>query len=341
MSLCRGVRDDPKMGDSEERPKARWSMTQGTKLGLLVSLALLITILLLLSDHVANNNDVRPAELTSAGTQVAQGITTPGTQNVEPAGLITGASDMEPIQPIPIVQEMMVRQAPPVIDIGPARTGELELIANNSVATNMRVAPPVKIDNAEVTVLGEPRRVQQDPLLQNEFVPVAPGNTQVATVTPPVTAAVAAPKSFQHKAQSGDTVSKMARKYYGLDTKSNRDLIVGANRSLKGSPDKIEVGKTYTIPVKPGTVSAAQAAAAIPAAPVAPVAATVVAPVPAVDPAERTYVVKSGDNLWKIAKEQCNNVNAVDQIKKMNADVLKNGIDLKVGSKLRLPAKKS
>ena len=52
-------------------------------------------------------------------------------------------------------------------------------------------------------------------------------------------------------------------------------------------------------------------------------------------------MVKPHDNLWKIARDQCNDVNLVDQIKKMNAGSLKNGIDLKVGSKLRLPAKKS
>jgi nucleoid-associated protein YgaU len=202
----------------------------------------------------------------------------------------------------------------------------------------------------------------EDPLLSKGFVPVANGahdsaaSAQTVTQTPPTPAA---PKSFEYKAMAGDTVSKMARKYYGLDTKGNRDLIVAANKSLKGDPNKIEVGKTYIIPVKPGSVSAAQAAAA-------PVAAAVSAPLvsqptavqtpaqvttpttpatpptaaPASDSAERSYTVRQGDNLWKIAKEQCGDVNSLDQLKKLNADVLKNGIDLKVGTKLKLPAKK-
>lgn len=160
-------------------------------------------------------------------------------------------------------------------------------------------------------------------------------------------APVVAPKSFDHTARPGDTVSKMARKYYGLDTKSNRDLIIAANKTLKANPNKIEVGKSYTIPVKPGSISAAQAAAApVAAAMVTPVVAPTaqlapVAPVaPAaepVKPAERIYVVKPGDNLWKIAKEQCKDINKLNEIKKLNADVLKSGVDLKVGTKLRLP----
>ena len=38
-------------------------------------------------------------------------------------------------------------------------------------------------------------------------------------------------------------------------------------------------------------------------------------------PAERTYTVKTGDNLWKIAKEQCKDIAQVDELKKLNAGV--------------------
>jgi nucleoid-associated protein YgaU len=51
------------------------------------------------------------------------------------------------------------------------------------------------------------------------------------------------------------------------------------------------------------------------------------------------YVVKDGDRLWKIAREQCGSPSFVAQIKEMNKDVLKGSDDLKIGMKLKLPPK--
>jgi len=52
------------------------------------------------------------------------------------------------------------------------------------------------------------------------------------------------------------------------------------------------------------------------------------------------YVVKEGDRLSKIAREQCGSVSYVSQIMEMNKDVLKGSPDkLKIGMKLKLPPK--
>jgi len=303
-------------------------MTQGTKVGLLVSLAFLIVILVLLSDHVATTSDPRPSQqVTYVGPQVAQGIATPGAPQAPAPELITPATIVAPAEPIPTAQEMVVRHAPPPqIDIGPASVRELEIrAANNNVPVNAHVSAPVEIaPGASVLSLAEVAS-STDPLVKENFIPVQAPK-----------AADTAPKSFEHTASPCDTVSKMARKYYGLDTKSNRDLIIAANPSLKSNPNMVIVGRTYVIPVKPGSISAAQAAAA-------PIAAAISSPVivPASDnktqAKERIYVVKSGDSLWKIAKNECKDVGAVGEIRKLNADILKGDTSLKVGMKLRLP----
>ena len=156
----------------------------------------------------------------------------------------------------------------------------------------------------------------------------------------------------------GDTVSRIARKYYGSESKPNCDLIVAANPSLKANPNKIVVGKTYIVPMKqPPTAAVTSPAPATPAAammvpvvsdsqtPGTPAGPTrhqpsrrppgllhgrrrTIASTPAPTPATpavatKEYVVKSGDSLWKIASTQCKDLNAVSKIRSMNRDVLK------------------
>jgi len=54
----------------------------------------------------------------------------------------------------------------------------------------------------------------------------------------------------------------------------------------------------------------------------------------------RTYTVKEGDSLWKIAASQLGNGSRFEEIVKLNADVLKGREDnLSVGMQLKIPAK--
>ena len=62
-------------------------------------------------------------------------------------------------------------------------------------------------------------------------------------------------------------------------------------------------------------------------------------PTPAVASNSVEYVVKEGDNLHKIAREQCGGIAFVSQIQEMNKDVLKGSDKLKINMKLKLPPK--
>jgi LysM repeat protein len=55
---------------------------------------------------------------------------------------------------------------------------------------------------------------------------------------------------------------------------------------------------------------------------------------------EHEYVVKSGDTLWAIAKSEMGSDKCVADIKAANEDVLHGSTALKVGMKLKIPAKK-
>ena len=72
-----------------------------------------------------------------------------------------------------------------------------------------------------------------------------------------------------YQAGPGDSLGKIAAKFYGSSAKPLRDAIANANPSLKQNPDRILVGVTYTIPVidTATTTPAPQPAAPLPALP--------------------------------------------------------------------------
>lgn len=56
-------------------------------------------------------------------------------------------------------------------------------------------------------------------------------------------------------------------------------------------------------------------------------------------PSEKTYVVKSGDSLSKIAKQEYGNANEWNRIFEANKDVLKDPDKIYPGQTLKIPAK--
>lgn len=52
---------------------------------------------------------------------------------------------------------------------------------------------------------------------------------------------------MKYTARAGDTVSQLAVALLGSDSKDHRDLIVAANSSLQGNPDRVLTGQTYSI----------------------------------------------------------------------------------------------
>lgn len=344
-------------------------MTQGTKIGLLISLAFLIVVFVLLSDHAVNSNDVRPAAgVIGAAPTVAKGLTVPGAAAADASSApLHVQAPVAPVEPVPTVQEMA--QTPSLVgrttvEFGPGPAAQMNLNAANNVPTQIRASTEADqiAPGASRLVLGE-----LPPAVRSEVVPVARIGQMATVVQQPAPAR----HQQEYKAMPGDTVSRIARKYYGSESKPNCDLIVAANPSLKANPNKIVVGKTYIVPMKqPPTAAVTSPAPATPAAammvpvvsdsqtpgtpagqptpavatpagpstrPTATIASTP-APTPATPAvATKEYVVKSGDSLWKIASTQCKDLNAVSKIRSMNRDVLKRGDALTVGMKLRLP----
>jgi LysM repeat protein len=203
-----------------------------------------------------------------------------------------------------------------------ANTAPPEATNRNTIAANT--------DSQNATL---PRNV--DPIIQQEAQ--KNGETLVPIGTKPDAPTnnggikLSAKGRREYEVLSGDSLSKIAQKFYGSSNRQYRDAIVAANPSLKADPNRLIAGVKYVIPaIEMGSNTTAQNSQT----PAVPKVTPKVA-----ESSEHFYTVKAGDNLWAIARDQCGDTAALAALKELNKDALKGGDGIRVGMKLRLPTK--
>jgi LysM repeat protein len=148
----------------------------------------------------------------------------------------------------------------------------------------------------------------------------APANTLTPTVpTPPAEVTPPAPTTRTYVVKKGDSLWKIA-KVEGLSVGE----LSRANNLTKTS--SLKIGQKLTVPA---AKTAAPTVAAASVAPMSTDAGSVGAP--SADVSGANYTVKSGDSLWKIARQQNVSVAAIKQANSLASD------SLKIGQKLRIP----
>ena len=349
-------------------------MTRETKIGLLVGLAFIIVIGILLSDHLTSTTEPPQAKLTQAGSNVRQAVSVPGGATANPPiTAVARQALVTPQQPIPTKDDLTPKPTPvQIVQVGPsaqqqtpAQTTQSQppvtpapLIGQQAPAQGQSHAEaPQKLplenpivpqqpsqiaDTSKPAPQGQPndsltqvaKQIGEEIVGMTEATPTEPKNNS-ATNTNSGAPTLAGGKAY--KAQDGDTLSKLAGRFMGGNTKANREAIVKANPTLQKNPDIIVVGKTYIIPVP-----ANGAAPTSPANPGLPAGAAqpAIAQTPTASP-EYWYTVKENDTLRKIAVNQLGDEDAWAAIQELNKDKLK-GEDKTVvipGMKLKLPAK--
>jgi nucleoid-associated protein YgaU len=354
-------------------------MTRETKIGLLVGLAFIIVIGILLSDHWNSSNEPPQAQRDDIGQNVRIAMGTPATPE-PPVTNLSGAGAVLP--PATASRKVLTRNElkPPVdpapvtdVNVGPAGGGirvspHVTIPAPPAVVVEARPAAPVQPQPLPFTpepgpVVSQPPAdtgvppTLQDVARQNgqELVPANPDGNNANP--PPAADTQTTPGYKRYKAQPGDSLSRIASRLMGRNTKTNRDAIIRANPALQQNPDKVIVGREYLIPVNAAGAVAVAVTPRTPPAPAAPPAPRrdadrsetrkweelvpmepVTERAPAAQP-QRVYTVKSGENLWKIAASQLGDGNAWTLIRDLNQDVLKGGDTVKPDMRLRLPAK--
>lgn len=289
-------------------------MARETKIGLLVGLAFIIVIGILLSDHLTTSTEPPPAQLAQAGASIRGGIAIPGAQAVTPV-VIAPPANVAPQAPVPTpgdlapkppVQQIAVGPAPQQGQPAPTTGSQTAVAAQNAIESPASTSDLAAVAHSQ----GE------------EIVPVSP--------QAPVPTKAAVPEGrATYVAVAGDTLSRMAGRLPGGNTKANRAALIAANPELKANPNLIVAGKTYVLPGGSGAASAVSTAGT--AGQSSHAAQSASSP-------QRWYTVKAGDNLWKIAKEEVGSPSAIAAIRHLNKDVLDGKDIVRVGMKLRLPA---
>jgi nucleoid-associated protein YgaU len=167
--------------------------------------------------------------------------------------------------------------------------------------------------------------------------PESPSRAKPAST--PVERAGAIPKAYV--VVDGDSLAAIAKKVYGPE-EGNRVINVKrlyeANRQLLTSPDEVKIGQKLRVPA-PAPPAPASVLPAEQFEQVRQISRRQVQATRADQPEGRWYVVQENDSLWKIAETQLGSGVRHEEIAKLNTDILEDPTLLKVGMRLRLPAK--
>ena len=323
-------------------------MTRETKIGLLVGLAFIIVIGILLSDHMTSTTAPLVADMTETYPTVRKGATVPGQGEVTKPRIDTRGST-EPDVPVIIESRpeprggAQVEIRPPAVDRGAL---EPHVVDRGSLGGSLGqdappiFTPPIISQTPRPEVSHEGFRIPEG--LEDHIETPNTNRGPEVVLTPDdqkTTTETLAVK--QYKVQDGDTISKIARKMLGSDSKANREAIAKANPGMK-DPHKIIAGQSINVPASapaPAPVASNEPKANI--ATPGQVGAQVIPPTTpvVVVPEEKVYTTKPDDTLWRIAIEQCGGPGMVKQLKELNKDVLKGGDRIKPNMKLKLPPK--
>lgn len=327
-------------------------MTSDAKIGLLLGLVFIFIIAFIINGLPSFKSETDNNELTTTMVSLNKQL-----------GIGSGVSDSEvldrpgllerPVLALPVViEDAAVEQSAAAAQGSPA-AGDSELVrysaalpgsnSNNELSTGMFDKPTKTIEIVapaeQVAVVMESPSVEENLLRQAS-------SDVVAKVDRPT---VTAPKIKEYVVQDGDSLGSISKKLYGEELgnkKANIDAIFDANKKALKSPDAIFVGQKLIIPTiegSPATVAISEDK---------PLGSSMLERVKQIgqrgaitkkeEPVAAVgvkYVVKEGDNLWKIAHKELGDGNRFTEIVKMNSDVLKNKDSIVVGMPLVLPKK--
>jgi len=143
----------------------------------------------------------------------------------------------------------------------------------------------------------------------------------------------------------GDTLAEIAKKFYGSEQgnkRANVAKIFEANRQLLKAIDQIYVGQKLIIPPMVASGPDKNSSTSF-TSKIFEKIKSIGSKRSSTDnnkvPQGKQYVVREGDNLWRIAEKQLGDGSRYEEISKMNANILKDEDSLVVGMLLIVPAR--
>ena len=304
-------------------------MTSDAKIGLLLGLVFIVVIAFIINGLPSFHSDKDSNGLTTrmAGLQngppglgakerkaqetlnLADSAKEPPAEQTQPLAANTG--DVRSIAPLP-TGESVVR------DILVGKDSSLPPVVQQSDQTKTTVLGPIAAEKTDVNKLGS---VKSDS--------IKPGW----------------PKS--HIVSAGDSLATIAKKFYGEqegNRKVNITRIFEANKNVLKSPEQIYVGQKLVIPALVSPADTGKPASAFSSSVFEKVKSIGQRHIAAEDVKPKQsgsseYVVREGDNLWRIAAQNLGDGNRYKEISKLNTDILKDEDTLVIGMRLKLPAR--
>ncbi len=335
-------------------------ITREAKISLLVTLAFLLVVGILLSEHLTTSREPTPAPLADAARHARPALEAPNaspraaepqipTQTPPRDSLNTrdALDNPTPLQPAPdALENILEPNSTHQNNTNPTTTDPANTVATTTDTNHNNPIAPTDATIEELAKLFGEEIIPADQAAATPASDSQPQNQSTAHADNPVKRPTPdAARVRSYVAQKGDTLSKIARNQLGANTPANRQAIVALNPTLQADPNKIIEGHTYTIPADawnaallphpspkqtdPKSQEQAQSepannpSATTPTSPPAPT---------------RLYTVQKGDSLWRIAERELGNPSLANSIRQLNADILGDSDTVKVGMQLKLPA---
>lgn len=304
-------------------------MTRETKVGLLVGLGIILLIGIVVSDHLSVAQHQNAADLTHFADQAQDSVAPAATEQVR-FGQTIGQNQRSARPWRPGHDE---RPAPK----GPAKPlpPPADLQPTNPPMTPQDASPGYFPPKAGRLADASPGLSAPPALSQTQFTSRSSPAGQPPTQTPPAASPTAPPQPVIHYVQAGQSLWQIAHQYYG-DGEYWR-TIAGANPKAVGAKGAVRAGVRLVIPNKAGLARGNQDDRMV-----QPHNASGQAVGQTTKERERTngrYTVQSNDSLSSIASRLLGDANRWEQIYDANRDVLGDPDDIRVGQRLKIPAR--
>lgn len=295
-------------------------MNRENKLALIIGFTLILVVGVLVSDHLSRANSAAlGAEENTADATIHRPI----------SGGTIRETIAANIAPRTAAQNTQAEQAPATQNIGgtPTLTDPAPLVIDqNRFASNPNDDTLDRLANTASRILD---------MYQNSAVPAAVEIDRAgprAVITEP-TGTI--PTSIAYEVKAGDNIYRIAERYLGNGERWRE--IRDSNRGFVGDEGELAIGARLKIRVLE-PAGAARSMPIVRDTPRLPISDTP-RPIDIGDGAFRTYEVQPGDILGKIAQKELGTVKRMDEILRLNADKLKDADSIRVGMKIKLPAK--
>ncbi len=305
-------------------------MTRETKIGLLLGLGVILLIGIILSDQIAQREQGDPADFTGFASEAQQSIDSSDAPPPNYPGSYPGS------QPAG----------------GPVQGGPAEVPDNFYIPDDVREAMPQRqamdtqietpsyqpptaynVDEPQEGVIHQPQVVDVPTLTVGGETAEPPAYAQRNMVEDTERSSVeynpvpTGTSVIRHKVVPGESLSKIARRYYGEDNYWR--AIALANPGKVSADGQVNSGVVLQIPKRDDAELGQH---------VERIGSERVRPVGIRDAAmPNTVTIKSGDTLSELASKHMGSASRWDELLEANKDKLDSPEDLRVGMKLRIP----